>query len=117
MGDAGKYCLVQDGALTRYRDPDSEELCVIAEGTTIRVVTVKDVEGTLRGKVQHGDDMGWLTLRDDVFEVFAKPINETEEMEKDKEDLKVRLADYNEIGGNTIQSDYSLPDIPNPPPT
>jgi len=117
MGDAGKYCLVQDGVLTRYRDPDSEELCVIPEGTTIRVVTVKDVEDTLRGKVQHGDDMGWLTLRDDVFEVFAKPKNETEEMEKDKQDLKVRLADYSEIGGDTIQSDYSLPDIQNPPPT
>jgi len=109
MGEPGKYKLTVDGVLTKYRSADSEELCVISEGTEIRVLSVKDIEGIMRGKVEFNGNMGWLTLRDDLFDTFAQPSNAKEEKPQ-AVPKKVVILDKGSIGGRDIVSDYSIPD-------
>jgi len=69
FGEPGKYEIIVEAVCTELLNTSSEEISVIPSKNIVFVTEVKEFEGSRRGHIEDG----WITLRDDMFEYFAKP--------------------------------------------
>lgn len=69
VGHPGMYEITSATPLNADLDPDSVELKTLEVGHVINVELLSNFEGFIRGKTEGG----WFSLRDDVFQEFAKP--------------------------------------------